>query len=251
MVTPEHTLPVHVDLAPAHCTDFTMGPTSLDRFLKPCTAHALPVTVRAVVYDSGLDAYGIYQFLQAKAITPVIALHPRRGEHPAPTGTATQVNAHGVPLCPAGLPMRRHSFGPGGRRIYSNCPVKRPTHRAGQGHWIAHVEECPRQVLCQPHTQMGPVVYGRTTDAPRLYPPLPRDSATFQTRMATRSGCERSNSFKKVASRLGERPCRSATQFLIRLALVSLLEHACAWLAEDRKRDGEAALRTPEQSVAA
>jgi hypothetical protein len=57
--------------------------------------------------------------------------------------------------------------------------------------------------------------------------------------MATRSGCERSNSFKKVASRLGERPCRSATQFLVRLAFVSLLEHARAWLAEDRKRGEE------------
>ena len=251
VVTPEHTLPVHVDLAPAHCTDFTMGPTRLERFLKTCTAHALPVTVRAVVYDRGLDAYGLSQFLQAKAITPVIALHPRRGAHPAPTGTATQGHAQGVPLCPAGLPMRRHRFGPGGRRISYNCPVKRPTHRAGQGHWIAHVEECPRQVLCQPHTQMGPVVSVRTTDDPRLSPPLPRDSATLQALMATRSGCERSNSFKKVASRLGERPCRSATQFLLRLALVSLLEHACAWLAEDRKRDGEAAIRTPEQRVAA
>jgi len=251
VVTPEHTLPVHVGLAPAHVTDFTMGPTSLDRFLKTCAAHALPVTVRAVVYDSGLDAYGIYHFLQAKAITPVIALNPRRGEHPAPTGTATHVNEQGVPLCPAGLPMRRHSFGPGGRRIYYNCPVKRPTRRGGQVQWLAHVEECPRQVLCQPHTQMGPVVYVRTRDDPRLYPPLPRDSATFKALMATRSGCERSNSFKKVASRLGERPCRSATQFLIRLALVSLLEHACAWLAEDRKRDGEATIRPLGQGVAA
>jgi hypothetical protein len=83
---------------------------------------------------------------------------------------------------------------------------------------------------------MGPVVSGRTSDDPRLYPPLPRDSATLKELMARRTGCERSNSFKKVASRLGERPCRSATQFLIRLYLVSLLEHACAWLAEDRKR---------------
>ena len=57
--------------------------------------------------------------------------------------------------------------------------------------------------------------------------------------MAQRTGCERSNSFKKVASRLGERPCRSATQFLWRLYLVSLLEHACVWLAEDRKRGDE------------
>jgi len=230
-------------VAPAHVTDFTMGPSSLDRFLKTCEAHALPVTVRAVVYDSGLDAHGIYHFVQAKTITPIIALNPRRGEHPTPTGTATHVNEQGIPLCPAGLPMRRHSGGPGGRRIYYNCPVKRPTHRAGQGQWIAHVEECPRQVLCQPQTQMGPVVSVRTTDDPRLYPSIPRDSATFKKLMATRSGCERSNSFKKVASRLGERPCRSATQFLVRLAFVSLLEHACAWLAEDRKHRGEQADR--------
>jgi len=239
VVTAEHTLPVHLGIAPGHVTDCTMGPTSLDRFLKTCAAHALPVTVRAVVYDSGLDAYGIYQFLQAKTITPVIALNPRRGEHPAPTGTATHVNEQGIPLCPAGLPMRRHSFGPGGRRIYYNCPVKRPTRRGGRVQWVAHVAECPHQVLCQPQTQMGPVVYVRTADDPRLYPPIPRDSAAFKELMATRSGCERSNSFKKVASRLGERPCRSATQFLVRLYLVSLLEHACAWLAEDRKQRGE------------
>jgi hypothetical protein len=99
---------------------------------------------------------------------------------------------------------------------------------------------------------MGPVVYVRTTDDPRLYPPIPRDSTTFKKLMARRTGCERSNSFKKVASRLGERPCRSAVQFLVRLALVSLLEHACAWVAEDRKRgEDETHLVTPYQEVAA
>jgi hypothetical protein len=239
VVTPEHTLPVHIMVAPGHVTDFTMGPRSLDRFLKTCTAHDIAVTVRAGVYDSGLDAHGIYEFLQAKSIAPVIALNPRRGEHPAPTGTATQVNEQGIPLCPAGLLMRRHSGGPGGRRIYYNCPVKRPTRRGGRVQWVAYPEECPQQVLCQPATQMGPVVYVRTRDDPRLYPPIPRDSATFKALMATRTGCERSNSYKKVASRLGERPCRSATQFLVRLYLVSLLEHARAWLAEDRKAVGE------------
>jgi hypothetical protein len=226
-------------VAPGHVTDFTMGPTSLDRFLKTCAAHAMPITVRAAVYDSGLDAHGIYQFLQAKTITPVLALNPRRGEHPAPTGTATHVNEQGVPLCPAGLPMRRHSFGPGGRRIYYNCPVKRPTRRGGRVHWVAHVAECPHQALCQPQSQMGPVVYIRTAEDPRLYPPIARDSGTFKALMAQRTGCERSNSFKKVASRLGERPCRSATQFLVRLYLVSLLEHACAWRAADRQHQEE------------
>ena len=99
---------------------------------------------------------------------------------------------------------------------------------------------------------MGPVVYVRTADDPRLYPPIPRDSPTFTQLMAQRTGCERSNSFKKVACRLGERPCRSATQFLVRLYLVSLLEHACAWLAEERKRgDEKTHLVTLSQEAAA
>jgi len=239
VVTDAHTLPLQSLLEPAHVTDFTMGPTSLDRLLKTCPDHQRPLTARAVVYDSGQDALGIYRFVQAKHIAPVIALNPRRGEHPAPTGTATQVNEHGGPLCPAGLPMRRHSYDPKRSRLSYNCPVKRPTHQAGHVHWVTHAAACPRQVLCQPHTQMGPVVYVRTSADPRLYPPIPRASQAFKTLMARRTGCERSNSLKKVTYRLGERPCRSATHFLVRLYLVSLLEHAQVWLAEDRKRWGD------------
>jgi hypothetical protein len=99
---------------------------------------------------------------------------------------------------------------------------------------------------------MGPVVSVRTVDAPRLSPPIPRDSATCKQRMAQRTGGERSNSYKQGTSRLGERPCRSAAQFLSRLSLVRRLEHACAWLAEDRKQgDNEADNWTPSPGTAA
>ena len=57
--------------------------------------------------------------------------------------------------------------------------------------------------------------------------------------MNLRSCCERSNSIKKVAYHLGERPCRSDAHYLVRLYLVSIIEHARAWLAEDRKLVGE------------
>jgi hypothetical protein len=57
--------------------------------------------------------------------------------------------------------------------------------------------------------------------------------------MPLRSGCERSNSTKKVVHHLGYRPCRSATHFLVRLSLVSIVEHAKAWLSDDRKALGE------------
>lgn len=239
VVTENHSLPLQVLLEPAHATDLTMGPRSLDRLLKTAATHQLTLTVRATVYDSAQDALGIYHFLQAKHIAPVIALNSRRGEHPSPSGTASQVNDQGIPLCPAGLPMRRHSQDSKRARLYYNCPVKRSTRRHGKFQWITYEPDCPRQVLCQPQTQMGPVVYVRTTDDPRLYPPIPRDSANFKALLARRTGCERSNSLKKVTYRLGERPCRSATHFLVRLYLVSLLEHAQVWLTEDRKQLGD------------
>jgi hypothetical protein len=43
---------------------------------------------------------------------------------------------------------------------------------------------------------------------------------------------------EKVVHSLGHRPCRSATHCLVRLYLVSMVEHAKAWLSDDRKALG-------------
>jgi hypothetical protein len=229
-----HDLPVHVTIGPASETDFTLSLKSLDRFRKACAENQLDLTVYSGSYDSGHDATGIYEYLLAKEIRPVIALNPRSGTKPKPSGTAERINAAGVPLCPAGLEMRRHTQTPNHRIIY-HCPVKRPTHLEGKHVWQAHVEECPFQVLCQPDTKMGPTVYVRADTDPRFYPEIARGSPEYKELMNLRSGCERSNSSKKVAHKLGDRVCRSATHFLVRLYLVSIVEHAKAWLAEDRK----------------
>jgi hypothetical protein len=143
-----------------------------------------------------------------------------------------------VPICPAGLPMRRHSYGKNGRLIF-NCPVKRPTHLDGKTIWQSHLAECPHQVLCQPETKMGPVVYIRSDSDPRLYPKIARDSPLFKQLYNLRSGCERSNATKKVVHKLERRTCRSATHYLVRLYLIGILEHAKVWLAEDRKTLGD------------
>ena len=120
--------------------------------------------------------------------------------------------------------------------FYYGCPVKRPTHRKHEGYiYINHTDECPNGALCQQDTKHGPVVYVKATDDPRLYPPTPRGSPRYKKLMKLRSGCERSNSMKKEVYGLGDRPCRSAVHFLVRLYLVSIIEHAKAWLAEDRK----------------
>ncbi len=236
--TSGHDLPLHINIGQASESDFTLSLKSADRLIKTARENNLEIEIHAIGYDAGHDARGIYDYLLAKQISPVIALNPRKGQHPNPTGTAEKLNDHGIPICPAGLEMRRHSTTPN-HRIYFNCPVKRPTHEEGKTIWKSYVDECPLKVLCQPESKMGPIVYVRSDQDPRYYPPIPRDSARFKEIMNLRSGCERSNAMKKTVHQLGDRPCRSATHFLFRLYLVSIVEHTKAWVAEDRKLVGD------------
>jgi hypothetical protein len=233
-----HDLPLHVSISRASETDFTLSMKDMDRLRKALREHGLEWKIDNAVYDAGHDATGIYEYLMEDEITPIIALNPRSGAYPSPTGNAEKVNENGVPLCPAGMLMRRHAYNKQKHRIIYNCPVKRPSHRDGEHVWIAHTDECPHKALCQPESKMGPVVYVKSTDDPRLYPPVPRGSPKYKKLMNLRSGCERSNSQKKEVYGLGKRPCRSDTHFLVRLYLVSIIEHAKAWLAEDRKHLG-------------
>lgn len=234
--TSGHDLPLHVSISRASETDFTLSMTSIDRLRKALREHGLEWNMSNAVYDAGHDAVGIYEYLMDSRIKPVIALNPRSDKHPAPTGSAERVNENGVPICPGGMLMRRHGYSSVKHRIYYNCPVKRPN---GKRKWIAHTDQCPNGILCSRDTRMGPVVYVKADDDPRLYPPIPRGSPGYKKLMNLRSGCERSNSMKKEVYGLGKRPCRSATHFLVRLYLVSIIEHAKAWLAEDRKKLGD------------
>jgi hypothetical protein len=213
---------------------------SMDRLRKALKENGLEWKIQYAIHDAGHDSTGNYEYLMEYGIKPIIALNSRSGTYPAPTGTAEKVDENGVPLCPGGMKMRRMGFDPKRHRVYYGCPVKRLTHRKDEGHiYINHTDECPNGVLCQPHTKHGPVVYVKTTDDPRLYPPIPRASPKYKQLMKLRSGCERSNSQKKEVYGLGKRPCRSDTHFLVRLYLVSIIEHAKAWLAEDRKIVGD------------
>ena len=234
--TEGHDLPIHVGMGPASETDFTLSLKNLDKFRKTLKENGLDWQIQQAIYDAGHDALGIYEYLLDAEISPIIALNPRTSEHLNPTGTAKQVNAEGIPLCPAALPMRRMSHNPKRHRIYYNCPVKRPTHRNGKYMMLTHAKECPLEKLCQPSTKTGPVVYVKTNDDPRLYPSVSRKSKQFKKLMNLRSGCERSNSVKKVTYKLGRRVCRNATHFLLRLYLISIVEHACVWLSDEYKK---------------
>jgi hypothetical protein len=246
-----HDLPMQVSISQASETDFTLSMKSLDRLKKTMREHGLDWKIHNAVYDSGHDAIGIYEYVMESDITPIIALNPRSGTYPSPTGNADKVNENGIPICPAGKLMRRNGFHKARHRIYYACPVKRPSQRNGERIWLPHIDECPNSVLCQPDTKMGPVVYVKTKDDPRLYPPIRRGSPKSKKLMNLRSGCERSNSMKKENYRLGDRPCRSSVHFLVRLYLVSIIEHAKAWLGEDKKKLGDNPMVLMHQALAA
>ena len=237
--TEGHDLPLHITVGPASETDMTLSLKSISRLRKAISDHRPEMKIASGVYDAGHDALGIYQYLIDAEITPVIALNPRGAVSPAPTGTAEQVDEQGIPICPAGVKMRRHAHTKKRHRTTYNCPVKRPTRRDGKQVWTTHIDECPHGVLCQAETKMGPVVYVKTDEDPRLYPPIPRSSESFKQLMNLRTGCERSNSQKKETYQLGRRVCRNASHFLVRLYLVSMVEHAKAWLAQEKKQGND------------
>jgi len=234
--TSGHDLPLQVLISNAAETDFTLSMKSMDRLKKALKENGLSWNIEYAVYDCGHDATGIYEYLMEDEITPIIALNTRSGVYPVPNGTAEKVSEDGRPICPAGKLMRRHFYDKKKHKVYYNCPVKRPTHKDGKRCWAAHTEECPFGTLCQPETKMGPIVYVRTQEDPRLYPPQSRRSDKFKRMMKLRSGCERSNSQKKETYRLKERSCRSSVHFIVRLYLVSIIEHAKTWLSELKKK---------------
>jgi hypothetical protein len=141
-----HDLPLQISISQASETDFTLSMKGLDRLKKALKEHGLDWKIHNAVYDAGHDAIGIYEYAIEHDIIPIIALNPRSGVNPAPTGTADKVNENGIPLCPAGMLMRRHSRDKSKHRIIYNCPVKRPTHRNGKILYISYPDEC----LCFP-----------------------------------------------------------------------------------------------------
>jgi len=145
------------------------------------------------------------------------------------------LSGKGIPICPAGLEMRYHHRDGQRRRQYYHCPVKRKTRIHGKLGFVAEPERCPLGVLCQPESQMGSVVYVAESENQRLHPVIRRDSPKYRRLMNLRSGCERSNAVKKTTYGIERFGFRRSSRSLIVLYFIALLEHASAWLSEDKK----------------
>ncbi len=172
------------------------------------------------------DTYAHYRYFAEKGIIPVIPLSEKsKNILPHSSGSPNvRLNADGMPLCPAGTPMRFHGYNKRKRTQVFSCPAKRNTHRDGKSVYVFHDCDCPDGKDCKPDSTMGPFVYIKSDTDPRLFPPIPRNSRKFRDIMNQRSGSERVNSV--VDSYNIDGAHRNADYGLIRLYLANIVHHA-------------------------
>jgi hypothetical protein len=227
-----HDLPLSITIEAANQSDYTLSLKTLDRFLKSCPEFQ----IHSCTLDAGHDSLAHYKYLQKKGILPVIALNPRT----KPQAADKPLSQKGIPLCPAGVEMTFHARNKHQHRQIYHCPAKKKARAKGKSEgsqWtvVTELEKCPWGVLCQPESRLGPLVSISANENPRLFPLIGRGSGQYRKLMNLRSGVERSNAMKKTVYKLQESQFKRSSRFLIKLYLISMIEHATAWLGEDKK----------------
>src|SRR5581483_10037670 len=163
-----HDLPLSVSLQGAHTPDVVMAIEDLFRLYQRLLCTDIRIAIG--LWDKGYDATGFYLLHAELGIIPVIPLSNQsrtpRCQHEVPR------NDQGVPLCPAGLPMRLHGYNKNTKKVVYNCPVKRPGRTGGKLVFKVHPKECPRGSLCEPQTVMGPLVHIGIKEDPRMNLPI-------------------------------------------------------------------------------
>ena len=131
--------------------------------------------------------------------------------------------------------MKHHGYIPKKKsRVYC-CPVKKPTRRNGKYVYIPHTDECPLKVLCEPDTLLSPTIHISVKSNLRIFPVIPRDSKRYKELYKERTATERSNSAKKFAYPLERARCKSRAHRIIRLYLISIIEHKKLYIKKKLK----------------
>lgn len=242
-------IPLMTIMGTGNESDFTLSLTALDRLLQLLEALKTPLRIAIFIGDGHHNAMGIYRYLKAKGIIPIIPLNddsqpPTSDAAPTPSSPSNATlattspsktimprpqvamypdltfEADGTPLCPGGCRMRHYSFAKAKRAHHFICPAR---HGTRNGYRFA-AEECPHQQDCRPENKLGYMRYIKSEADLRLFPPIPRDSTRFKDLYAHRSGTERENA--SADSYHLDRRHRNAAFVLIRLTFVNIIKHA-------------------------
>lgn len=224
--TSGHDLPLALRLDPGNGSDFTASLRTMEHLRKLLRSKGLQWGWSHFIADAGHDAEPIHRYLVDRDVKPVIPLKKdARATHP--TRPDVRLSKRGVPTCDAGLEMTHWGSAGKGRTSFM-CPLK-----AGKVHRCPLAPEGQPDWHCRPDLKWGPTRVIAVNDNPRLFPAIPRHTATYGTLYKLRSGTERSNAVKKETFKLEGAKHRRASFWLIRLHLIAILQHARAWVAPE------------------
>jgi hypothetical protein len=212
-----HDLPLYPRLQPASRHDAVSFVVSSVEFSQRFTLGM----VDKMLLDAAHDAGAIYDLLAHQHIEPFIDLNVRSTKL-LETDSDIRISPMGIPICPAGLEMKRNGYDHSQKRFKWLCP--KMTTRT----------ECSCDTPCST-AKYGRSFHTQSKDNPRLFPQTPRDSEAWKVTYKRRTTVERSNKREKVDYKLEAGRHRSTKMWYIRIYSIMMCQHIDAWFAHQQK----------------
>jgi hypothetical protein len=230
-----HDFPLITLMPGGNESDYTLSLKAIDRFTKAAVENRVDMNIHSFCGDGHHDSNAHYRYLLKKGIVPIIPLskNSKAISPHLPDKNELRLDEDGTPLCPQNARMRRHQYDRKQKKHVFCCPAKRGTHKNGKAVYVFRQDQCPLKKDCKPKSSLGPFVYIKSEEDPRLFPPLNRDSKLFREIAKQRSASERIN-FINDSYKL-EKTCRNADYGLIRLTIANIAHHASVRYAEAKK----------------
>jgi hypothetical protein len=179
--------------------------------------------IQAASLDAAHDAVGYFRLATTRwRMALVIPLNERNKDNLRYAGPLRL--EQDIPICAAGLPMKRAGLCPDRLRIKWRCPLaasKKTPPLSSCAHFANGCSDSP----------YGRVVYTYPEENYRLHTLIPRDSDLWQSHKDARSCAERSVKRKKYDFALLQTRTAGRDRWFFRLMLAAMCQHIDAWLA--------------------
>ena len=210
-------LPIVITMADGNRHDSLLGLITLYRGKE---IFGLPIQTASL--DAAHDAIGYFRLAtQRWHMALVIPLNQRHQGHLQFAGPLRFDD--GIPICPAGMPMKHSGFCYDRLRIKWRCPLAASPR-------TPEVTTCPFFGNSCSGSPYGRVIYTYPKRNYRLHTRIPRESDLWQRHTNARSCAERSVKRKKYDFHLLQTRTSGRDRWFFRFALAAFCQHIDAWL---------------------
>jgi hypothetical protein len=210
-------LPLLVSMADCNRHDSVLGLVTLYR---GCQTFGLPIQTASL--DAAHDALGFFRLATRRWHLALVVPLNQRNQDNLQYADPLRLE-DGIPICKAGLPMKRWGFCPDRLRIKWRCPLAAASK-------TPHIATCPHFANDCSGSPYGRVVYTYPQQNYRLHTLIPRDSDLWQCHKDARSCAERSVKRKKRDFHLLHTRTAGRDRWFFRLMLAAMCQHIDAWL---------------------